>query len=294
MRRPAAALVFAALAALAVASCFRPPRPGDSCSDPEIACFDPQTALECLGGIRVGVHCGGPSGCRGAGASLWCDQSAANENDICLAIGMRQFGEAACATDKKTLLTCRGGRFVKRADCRGPLGCGYVGRDVACDSTLGEPGDACEGQGAACTVDGSKKVSCKNGRLVLTATCEGDEHCLVKDHSIHCDERRGTAGSACTASAACTADGKTLLECKDNAWTVLAPCRGPDGCTVQDRNIACDTSLAVAGEGCDGKGASCAGDGKTMLQCSNGKWAVDRACPRACEVRKSEHVVACR
>jgi hypothetical protein len=294
MRRPAAALSSAALVALFATSCFRPPKPGDSCSDANTACFDPQTALECLGAIRVGVHCGGPSGCRSGGASVFCDQSDANENDLCLAVGMRQFGEGACAADKKTLLSCRNGRFVKSGDCRGPLGCGHVGRDVACDATLGEPGDACDGPEGACAVDGTKKLVCKGGRLALAATCEGDERCKAKDHAIHCDERRGTPGAACTASAACTADGRTLLECRDDVWVVLAPCRGPDGCTIEGQNIGCDTSLAVAGEGCDGKGAACAADGKTMLQCKSAKWAVERVCPKACEIKKAEHVVTCK
>ena len=294
LRRAAAALVSAAVSALAFSSCLPPPKPGDSCSDASVACFDPKTALECLGGIRVGVHCGGPRGCFGSASTLYCDQSEAAENDLCLAIGIERFGDAACSADQKTLLRCSGGRFVKRSDCRGPGGCAHVGNSVGCDASIGEPGEACEGQGAACTVDGQKKVGCRGGHLVVTAACEGDQHCQRKDHTIHCDERRGTPGAACTASAACSLDGSTLLECRGGAWTEVSPCRGPDGCTVADTTIGCDTSVAVVGEGCEGRGASCAKDGKTILQCSSGKWSVERACPKACEVRKSEHVVACK
>ncbi|HEX4514097.1 MAG TPA: hypothetical protein VH054_11190, partial [Polyangiaceae bacterium] len=60
MRRALATALLGAALALA-AACFTPPKVGDSCNDAVVSCFDAKTALECVGGVRIGVHCGGPT-----------------------------------------------------------------------------------------------------------------------------------------------------------------------------------------------------------------------------------------
>ncbi|HVY45900.1 MAG TPA: hypothetical protein VHB21_08480, partial [Minicystis sp.] len=213
MRRAAGAVAAAAFALLvAGAACFRPPRPGDPCSDAELSCFDAATALECLGGVRVGVHCGGPRGCEAGAASLWCDQSDANENDLCVAPRMKKFGDGACSLDKKSMLACVNGRFVERARCRGPLGCGHVGQHVSCDASVAEPGDGCLGEGnAACSVDGARALRCAGGRFAVAAACDGEDRCRIEENHVRCDERRGRPGAPCRATSACSVDGASLL-----------------------------------------------------------------------------------
>jgi hypothetical protein len=295
MKHAVAAMVFAAATGALASACYVAPKVGEACDDAELSCFDSKTALECVGGVRLGVHCGGAKGCRSDARNLVCDQSEASENDLCLAVRMQAIGDSACSPDHKSFLSCEQGRFVTMSVCRGPRGCARDGGLALCDQSLAEAGDACQSeQKATCAMDGRHLLQCKDRKFETAAACEGEAHCQVADRQVHCDQRVGTIGAPCQATAACTADKTTMLACKDHVWAAISACRGPEACSVSDNNVGCDTSIAVAGELCGGEGASCAADGKTLLKCANGKWAVERACPRACELVKAEHAIACK
>ena len=90
-----------------------------------------------------------------------------------------------CSSDGKEWLTCTAGKLSLASKCRGPGGCqridlGDVGGTVACDVTVGEPGDACTGAGRACTADARSVLVCAEGKLHVETTCGVGKECRVE------------------------------------------------------------------------------------------------------------------
>jgi hypothetical protein len=286
----------AAFVALGAACQLTPPKPGDACSgEGELACFDPQTALECLGGVRVGLHCGGPSGCHIDGRMIWCDQSLASDNDLCLAPHLTQFGDGACAPDRRSMLACTNGRFQAVSSCRGPQGCKHAAGNIACDNSAAEPGDLCRKAGnLACSLDGGRVLTCSGRKFEDGGPCGGPERCKASATQVSCDQSVASEGEPCHGGGACSVDHASMLGCEGGKRVRAAACRGPAGCALVGPKVHCDTSVAAEADPCEGTGASCSADGRTLLACSNGKFKVERACPHRCEVKVSENVVSCR
>ena len=90
---------------------------------------------------------------------------------------------ATCAVGGKALLECKGDKLENTTECRGQLGCRVQGTSVSCDRSFGLAGDACEGDSAACSVDGTEMLLCKKGKLALSRKCK----CLAIGTSIRCN-----------------------------------------------------------------------------------------------------------
>lgn len=60
----------------------------------------------------VASLCKGQHGCRLQGKKVDCDNSLSDVGDIC------SEGSIACSMDKKAFLECKGGKFVKKQDCK--------------------------------------------------------------------------------------------------------------------------------------------------------------------------------
>jgi hypothetical protein len=85
--------------------------------------------------------------------------------------GDRCIARFACAPDHMTFLRCDGEKMVVQGLCRGPHGCEIDTRGARCDQSVAEIGDPCEGDGAACSVDGFNMVVCRSGRWTLKSAC---------------------------------------------------------------------------------------------------------------------------
>lgn len=86
------------------------------------------------------------------------------------------------------------------------------------------------------------------------------------------------AGKSCGNENEAVCEGSAVLTCTKGTW-VKSECRGPKGCAVNQNFVECDHTLATLGDVCDHEeGIACAVDGKALLKCANGKFAVDEAC----------------
>ncbi len=89
---------------------------GSSCTqanEGNVACApDAKSELVCKGG-KMGTLslCKGMHGCRQQGDKIDCDNSLADVGDDC------EGEDAACSMDKKAMLACKGGKFVKTKAC---------------------------------------------------------------------------------------------------------------------------------------------------------------------------------
>lgn len=86
---------------------------GDPCTSGSACSADGKQMLSCQDGkLALQTHCRGENGCRRDGSKIRCDQTHAEEGDKCSGEG------AACSVDKKAMLDCKDGTFIKSKDCR--------------------------------------------------------------------------------------------------------------------------------------------------------------------------------
>jgi hypothetical protein len=207
---------------------------GDACGGEWAACgADGKQFLECkLSKLTITNDCSGKRGCYARGKELHCDQSQANEGDRCTV------ARAACSLDGKAMLRCKDGKFAADLACRGPSGCKESENQVHCDQTLGIAGDACEGNGGACHVNGKELLECKAGKFEQVGFCRGADGCQLQGTQVKCDQSRGAIGDRCDTegTVACALDGTRLLSCRQNELVPSKKCQ----CNVADASIACN------------------------------------------------------
>ncbi len=143
-------------------------------------------------------------------------------------------------------------------------------------------GDACT-KGTASCADGSNELTCQDGKFIQ-APCKGAKGCKVEGEKMTCDISANKAGDVCSkddeGNSACTADGKSLIQCLKGAYVVSA-CGGPAACKQKDSKYECDKSIAAVGDSCEGAGNACSTDGKSLLECKGGKLAASAECKGA-------------
>lgn len=180
-RRVGRLVAFAAVVA-AAAGCHHESGPGDECKPTDIRCVDPKTELACQSGVFISAPCKGPLGCREDGKRLVCDFSGNATGDPC---STDEEGNARCTADGQRV-TCHEGKYFVDF-CRGPEGCKSTGTSLKCDQSKSQDGDPCTGQSNACSPDGKRVVTCRNGHFVTTAVCEGESGCTVTSSEVNCD-----------------------------------------------------------------------------------------------------------
>jgi len=166
------------VAVCATAACRDKPAPGGKCRVPEqLVCGAPDRALLCEpapgGAIAwVAVPCKGAQGCSHKGDADECDDTIAAEGDACPQNPPLDY---ACTPDKARALVCKEGRYALWRACRGPDACQIEGgRNVRCDTTLGEPGDPCAQQGTySCSSDTKAMLLCDGSNLGAASSCRG-------------------------------------------------------------------------------------------------------------------------
>lgn len=200
-------------------------------------------------------------------------------------------GEAVCK-DKTTFLECEGGKW-QSVSCRGPDGCQTQGNVVRCDESLAQQGDPCgarEGEHFSCGTDKKSELKCKDGTWQLVAKCAGPKGCEAQGMFVKCDQSVANEGDPCEPgtsgeSFACTADKKAELKCDGGKWKLFSKCQGPKACEVQGLFVKCDNTVAAVGDPCSKDGdPACSLDGKSIVECKGGKYAVAQACAGSCKV----------
>jgi hypothetical protein len=186
--------------------------------------------------------------------------------------GMKCSGNEATCIDKISALVCVSDT-VQAISCKGPGGCREEGSSVSCAQGVGDFGGVCfAGAGPVCSTDRRAMLDCVGGRFVQRSTCKGPKGCYELEGNFHCDTSEAERGDACTGSSvACSLDHTALLRCKDGKSTVVRTCRGPLGCYHEDKQIHCDSSVALADDACE-KGSACTPDGKALLSCAGGTY----------------------
>jgi hypothetical protein len=265
---------FAALAALAAAAgfvgsgCRARPAPGETCRvaeqtvcsardralvceaaplGPDPAAATVTTAQPAPARTWTAVPCKGARGCGRAGDDDECDDTLAVEGDACPRSPPLDY---ACATTLTDALVCKEARFDLWRHCRGPKGCRVIdGRNVHCDTSLGEPDDPCERAGTfACSVDGKTMLVCDGKVLVAASSCRGPKACFfasgepgAEPHDIDCDDGVAVEGDPCTQARriTCATDGKAELACDGHQYKLKRECRRSD-CRIDGTELFCD------------------------------------------------------
>ncbi len=106
---------------------------GDFCvkqDKPDYACTtDRKARLECAAsGWKVESTCLGEKGCTISGLDVTCDDSVREPGSPC---EKEDEGSAVCGVDKKTMLECKAGKFVKYRTC--PRACKVSEKHVGCE-----------------------------------------------------------------------------------------------------------------------------------------------------------------
>jgi hypothetical protein len=126
--------------------------------------------------------CGGKRGCTvtaavGGVSDLSCDDSVAAVGETCDSEAI------ACSKDGTQLLVCKSGTFAVKTACGGDKHCTVEGdaarRLARCDGSKGSVGAACEAGAFACSIDGSRVLTCKDGLLAEQAVCATGHTCHV-------------------------------------------------------------------------------------------------------------------
>jgi hypothetical protein len=244
----------AVAALVAVAACRDRPAAGRACRVvDQIACAAPDRALVCEparaeGGTPTGatawaeVPCRGARGCAHRAETDECDDTVAVEGDACPLDPPLDY---ACTADKGKALVCKDGRYSLWRACRGPEGCVVEGgRNIKCDTTLGEPGDPCAQQGTyACSSDRTAMLLCDGSVLGAASSCRGPRKCLVdrESHKVDCDDSLAQEGDPCDQPKriACAVDRKAELVCAEGKYGRKRECRRTD-CRLEGSELFCD------------------------------------------------------
>lgn len=271
------------------------PKAGDKCDEAgKRACVDGKSALYCAAGTWQLDTCKGPRGCAEEKGVVSCDATENADGDPCPA-ALDGFG--ACRADRKSRAICKGGKYLVEP-CRGDDGCTMQqGGLSSCDHAGAKIGDKCtvDPRVEMCGEGGKAFVQCKNGVIALSQKCPGPVGC--KDQGggrVSCDPNGEFAVSDLChfITAACTADGKSIMACRDGKFVIDKACPGPDGC----KNVSCDLGVGKLGDPCD-RMAACSDDGKSLLVCKMKKaddegttWNLDRKCKTGCAAKDGKLV----
>lgn len=235
--------VLAALAAVALVVPGCKPKAGGSCRiETKEVCLGDKQALVCHGGKWVEMSCKGPAGCSAAGADNTCDQSVAEEKDVC-----NLANDFVCSSDKKGMLECKDNHWSFVQSCLGQRGCVIEAKKVTCDNSVAKPDDPCrEEDDYACTSDAKAALVCKGQRFTVASNCKGPKGCRVtgerdRGFKVECDDSISAVGDPCEKEGhyTCAADEKSILKCVSKKFAQDDKCRGKEKCAVKGDMVGC-------------------------------------------------------
>jgi hypothetical protein len=151
-----------------------------------------------------------------------------------------------------------------------------------------EPGGSCK-EGQATCIDAKSGLFCGSDSTYKSRTCSGLSGCKAEADKVACDNDIAAVGDGCNTAndGACTADGRSMLQCKNEVFALVDTCKGPGDCKVNGGSVACDSDIAEVGDPCSTKGNfSCTKDKTTALRCDDGKYALVQSCrgPKGCGI----------
>jgi hypothetical protein len=234
---------------LAIVACREKPAAGGRCTLPDqLVCGGLDRAWLCEPGPSGGatawadIPCKGRHGCSHKSDADECDDTLAGEGDPCPRGAPLDY---ACTPDRARALACTEGRYALWRACRGPNGCQVEGgRNIRCDTTLGQPGDPCAQQGTyACSSDSRSMLVCDGSSLTTASSCDGPEGCHIQRETrkVECDDSLVQEGDPCDQPKriACAADRKAELVCLASRYTKKRDCRRSD-CRLDGSELFCD------------------------------------------------------
>jgi hypothetical protein len=242
-----AALVVAVLST--IGACREKPTAGEKCTLPDqLLCGGSDRALLCepapSGGATAwaDIPCKGARGCLRKSDADECDDTIAGEGDPCPRGAPLDY---ACTPDRTRALLCKDGRYALWRACRGPDACQVEsGRNIRCDTTLGEPGDPCAQQGTyACSSDSRAMLLCDGSSLATASSCAGPAGCHIRrdTRKVECDDSLAREGDTCDQPRriACAVDRKAELVCLGSRYAKKRDCRRAD-CRLEGSELFCD------------------------------------------------------
>lgn len=234
-------LFLMAFAAILSASCK--PKAGASCKvETQEICVSEKVALVCHDGKWEEMSCRGPSGCAKAGNEHVCDQSVAEDKDVC-----NLAGDVVCTADKKSMLECTKGHWTLAQSCLGERGCAMDQKKVTCDNSVANAGDACrDEEDYACAPDKKSALVCRGGKFVSANPCKGPKGCKVTGDTasgfkVECDDSVANVGDACEKEGhfACALDGKSIVKCVGKKFAQDDRCKAKETCQVRGDQVGC-------------------------------------------------------
>ncbi len=219
---------------------------GDVCTkESRYSCStDKKAQLRCKAGKWTTMaQCTKEPGCNVGSFLNSCPGAVANEGDECDMGTDPKKKSYLCTTDKKSALLCKDGKWKAIEQCLGKDGCGSSMFSIKCDGPTAKVGDDCDFEDKpdyACSADGKAQLICKANGWALDKNCRGKEGCTTSVLGIKCDASVMEPGEACAkdGSAACSTDGKTILECKGGKFEKVKEC--PKSCSVGFATISCE------------------------------------------------------
>ena len=216
------------------------PSAGSSCDKGEARCLDGKHELVCQAGRFIESPCNGPAGCGWTERGTSCDFSGNKPGDAC---STDDEGAATCS-NQDGMLACHGGKYAL-VPCRGSRGCLNAAGRASCDTSLAEPGDACNDESSkACSGDGSQVLICKQHVMQRFYLCRGASGCASSAGKLSCDTSIAKLGDACDKKLegqafSCTPDATSILVCKGGAFVLDQTCKAGQKCVLNGSATQC-------------------------------------------------------
>ena len=230
------------IAVLLVSTVFAcKPKAGGSCKiETKEQCIDDKKALACHDGKWEELSCKGPDGCSKATGEHVCDQSSADDKDVC-----NLTDDYVCTGDKKGMLQCTKNHWTQVQTCLGDRGCTMERKKVTCDNSIAKEGDSCrEEEDFACSIDKKTALKCVKGLFVQASLCKGPKGCKIGGDAkagfkVECDDSIANSGDACEKEDhfSCSADARAILKCKNKKFDVEDKCKSKEKCEIRGGQV---------------------------------------------------------
>jgi hypothetical protein len=219
------------------------PKPGGSCKiETKEVCIEADKALACHDGKWEAMPCHGADKCSKASGEAVCDQSVAEENDVC-----NLADDYVCTGDKKGMLQCVKNKWKLVQSCLGERACVMEKKKVTCDNSVANVGDQCrEEDDYACSPDKKAALACHKGQFAQASLCKGPKGCRVtgskeQGFKVECDDSVASPGDACEKDEhySCSSDERAILKCRAKKFEVEEKCKQKEKCQIKGGQVGC-------------------------------------------------------
>jgi len=219
------------------------PKAGGSCKiETKEQCVDDKKALACHDAKWEEISCKGPEGCSKASGEHVCDQTLADDKDVC-----NLTDDYVCTGDKKGMLQCTKNHWSLVQACLGDRGCSMEKKKVTCDNSIAKEGDSCrEEDDYACSIDKKSALKCQKGLFVQSSLCKGPKGCKIGGDAktgfkVECDDSIANQGDACEKEDhfSCASDARAILKCKNKRFDIEDKCKTKEKCEIRGGQVGC-------------------------------------------------------